>query len=53
MCTTWSGSEQICRVLLGEDQSSLANAKEIVRAMRSCLEKMRGGKDGQSSADKF
>lgn len=53
LCTTWSGSEQICRVLLGEDQPSLANAKEIVRAMRSCLEKMRGGKGNQSSTDKF
>jgi hypothetical protein len=40
LCTTWSGADQVARVLLGEDAPSLKGAKEIVSALRLCLEKL-------------
>jgi len=40
LCTTWTGSAQVARVLLGETDASLKQASEIIETMRACLTKM-------------
>lgn len=40
LCTTWTGSAQVARALLGETDASVKQAREIVETMRACLTKM-------------
>jgi len=44
LCTTWTGSAQLARVLLGETDPSLKQPQEIVGTLRACLAKMTEGK---------
>jgi hypothetical protein len=39
--TTWVGSEAVARALLGEEGGATNSAKDIVAAMRACLERMK------------
>lgn len=39
--TTWVGSEAIARTLLNEDGQGAGQAREVVAAMRACLERMK------------
>jgi hypothetical protein len=47
LCTTWTSSEQISRLLLGEDEASLAKTKDIVEALRSCMKEMSAAQESQ------
>jgi hypothetical protein len=44
LCTTWTSSAQVARVLLGEADTALQQPREIVETMRACLGKMAEGK---------
>jgi hypothetical protein len=40
LCTTWTGSAQVARALLGEAEATQTQPREIAKTLRVCLERI-------------